>query len=121
MNKDLHFAISTGIVVLLNLVIFLYLLADFGINSAVVRGVVFTVVLGLLSVFYGYFVEKWWLVFLGVAGILFLGIRAIFLIGGINVQWFHDFTALLGPLVLMEAFAFSGSRGKKLSIDKTKQ
>jgi hypothetical protein len=105
--------VGTCIVLTLNLVLFLYFLADTGSLSVFLRDVIFMAIIGVLAVFFGYFINRWWLVFLGAVGILFLGIRAIFLAGGIDSQWVADFVRVISPILIMEVLAFSGSLMKK--------
>jgi hypothetical protein len=107
MNKEN--TIGTIIIIAMNFVLFLYFLADTGSLSVLLRDVIFFAIIGVIAVFFGYFVKRWWLIFLGALGIFLIGIRALFFTGGINNQWLIDFAKLIAPLGIMEALAFSGS------------
>jgi presenilin-like A22 family membrane protease len=98
------------IAIALNFILFLYFLTDVGTISGILRvDIIFMAIAAVLSVFFGYFEKKWWLVFLVAAGIMLLGIRAIFLNGGITYQWVIDLLRLIPPVLIMEVMAFSGS------------
>jgi hypothetical protein len=112
MKKNLKIFLAVIDILVLNLITFLYLLADIGSVAPFVRFLVFVLLWAIGAVIFSKLVKRWWLAGLGTLGVLLIGIRALFIMGGINSLWLRDFALFLVPVVIIEVWSFTGSKLK---------